>query len=1151
MLSKSELYARRAFAALLSATVLANTALIAAAQQPATPTDQTKPQTPSPAPTPDEQEMDRLFEEGNEALNKAEFSTAEKAFQAGLDKAAASKNNTYVARFFNSLGIVCSRSGQFDKALGYFTRALLLVERMGTPQKIATILSNLGNVYRSLSQFDKALDYQNRALALREKLGNPQDIADSLNNLGSVYDDLGQLDNALNYNNRALALREKLNNPEGMAGSLSNLGALYEKLGQFENALNYHNRALALDEKLGNPQDIATSLGDIGIVYNSLGQFDKALDYSTRALALYNNLGNLQDIALSLDNLGSVYNSLGQFDKALDYHNRALLLFEKLGDADNIAKSLNNLSNVYHSLGQFDKTLNYLARSLAIKEKLGNPQAIAASLSNLGSVSERLGQFENALNYHNRALALDEKLRSPQNISSSLNNLGNVYYDLGQFDKALDYHNRALALQEKLGNPQDIAISLNNLGNVYDKLGQMDKALDSFTRSLSLKEKLGIPQSITASLSNLGNVYYDLGQFEKARSIFDRAVQLLESVSNQVGDPDQVGALQDTVKLYTRIAVLRMHQQQPADALVQLERGRAQGLARQLAQSSVDYTAIFSPQDAARWRDANAERTAAANLLNAAENLGIAQKRLTQAKKQVETFSRDKNATPQQKQSAEEELAAAQKQIDAPKARDEAAERQLTVLRTEMRNKYPQFGTLNQAKPPTSAQLSNLARQHPDTLYLQWAVTEEETLLLAMGKQDGIQGFRIAEKAKALRDKALAWRDAIEASGKKDDRDVLLVDKPRYTEEAKSEVGRARALGQLLFAPLTKAGLLVPGRYRRLVLVGDGPLLDLPLAALVMDDGGPDKDKRAGETRLLDRYAVSTAISFGVLTWPGQANGKAEQPLFCVADTANNTRAERFPNTPAQKDVPVVPPASAAGAAVPPRVAGSLLRAGYTALPEARLEGSDIVGMFPGATGLAGPLAREADVRAAMGQADIVHFAVHNTLVPNNPLRSWLLLAPEDENSPYDGRLEGREVVSTKVKARMAVLSACESARGQQRGGDGLMGMAWAFQGAGCPCVVASQWKVDDTASHHLMLRFYEELKAGRRKDDAMQAAMQAVRRDGKHASPYFWACFEVIGDTSPLFAARAQANRSGAVPSSGAHRTNPSIASGRGKGER
>jgi CHAT domain-containing protein len=83
------------------------------------------------------------------------------------------------------------------------------------------------------------------------------------------------------------------------------------------------------------------------------------------------------------------------------------------------------------------------------------------------------------------------------------------------------------------------------------------------------------------------------------------------------------------------------------------------------------------------------------------------------------------------------------------------------------------------------------------------------------------------------------------------------------------------------------------------------------------------------------------------------------------------------------------------------------------------------------------------------------------------------------------------------------------------------MGLAWAFRAAGCPSIVASQWKVYDEATARLMTSFYQNLKAGQRKDDALRSAMLSVRMWAQKAktfdAPRWWAGFQVMGDTAPL----------------------------------
>ena len=60
--------------------------------------------------------------------------------------------------------------------------------------------------------------------------------------------------------------------------------------------------------------------------------------------------------------------------------------------------------------------------------------------------------------------------------------------------------------------------------------------------------------------------------------------------------------------------------------------------------------------------------------------------------------------------------------------------------------------------------------------------------------------------------------------------------------------------------------------------------------------------------------------------------------------------------------------------------------------------------------------------------------------------------------------------------------------------------------------MVASQWSVDDAATGRLMTAFYKELKAGKRKDDALRSAMLQVKGDTMSSAPFFWAPFVLMG---------------------------------------
>jgi len=136
-------------------------------------------------------------------------------------------------------------------------------------------------------------------------------------------------------------------------------------------------------------------------------------------------------------------------------------------------------------------------------------------------------------------------------------------------------------------------------------------------------------------------------------------------------------------------------------------------------------------------------------------------------------------------------------------------------------------------------------------------------------------------------------------------------------------------------------------------------------------------------------------------------------------------------------------------------------------------------------------------------------------------LKSGLLVAPpmgqdiEDlEELPL---LTGEEILQQPLAAEMVTLSACETGRGQRNGGDGLLGLVWAFRAAGCPSVVASQWSVADSSTSHLFVKFYQGLVGGKRRDDALREAMLFVQAEKEFVAPFFWAAFQLHGEAGAL----------------------------------
>ncbi|MEU6818231.1 CHAT domain-containing protein [Streptomyces sp. NPDC046860] len=160
---------------------------------------------------------------------------------------------------------------------------------------------------------------------------------------------------------------------------------------------------------------------------------------------------------------------------------------------------------------------------------------------------------------------------------------------------------------------------------------------------------------------------------------------------------------------------------------------------------------------------------------------------------------------------------------------------------------------------------------------------------------------------------------------------------------------------------------------------------------------------------------------------------------------------------------------------------------------------------------LAGPRATFAGVMAALPAHPYAHFACHGVSDPDDPSRARLLV-----HDHRDRPLTVRHISRLDLPdARLAVLSACETARGSQLLADESIHITSAFQIAGYPHAIGTLWPVHDAVAVRVTRSLYGRLRdehgTGGVELDAGQAALalhHAVRecRAGFPGSPSLWA---------------------------------------------
>ena len=318
--------------------------------------------------------------------------------------------------------------------------------------------------------------------------------------------------------------------------------------------------------------------------------------------------------------------------------------------------------------------------------------------------------------------------------------------------------------------------------------------------------------------------------------------------------------------------------------------------------------------------------------------------------------------------------------------------------------------------------------------------------------------------------------------------------------------GTGAELSKRLYAILVKP-IPEAATVPRLIIAPDAILNLLPFEAL----------RDAQGEYLLKSRVISYVPSGTILNTLRHAEKQksAPKPLLAVGDVEYENQGG------AGRRIPT--PASIRGRIE--RGIADLSGIGLHDLPETRAEVEEI-GKIVGsdAVMLLGKDATETGFKKQpLDQFRILHLAVHGFADTQYPERSALVLGADPQSSD-DGLLQVREIIRLRLNAELTTLSACDSGVGKLQGQEGISNLVEAFLVAGSKSVVASLWTADDTFASALMEQFYRHLAQGEDTSSALRnAKLDLLAKYGDQVSPFYWAAFIAVGETSTPIGIRQQ----------------------------
>jgi CHAT domain-containing protein len=1024
-------------------------------------------------------------------------------------------------------------------------------------------------LYYQRGEFKNALPWAEKVLKIRtEILGEKHvDTFEALNLLALSYQKLGRLEEALSVAEKSFSLFQEVEADLGYnkAANLLILTGIYLGLGQLDKALVLAEKSVSLAGEDALLTIITHS--QLAVIYYQLGRFNEALPLLEKSVSLVTTLSD-EDIPTSSQIQAILDNPFLQSCFGKDFVNLNLVQTQKLKLT---AQMLNNLASIYYQLGQIDKALPlfekaYCYRLEAFGEKhpetLESMTGLAAIYLDLGRLAEALSLFEKGYRFARQGLGEKHSLTIV-----TLNNLAKMYQELGRLDEALPLfensyrlskaalgekhfqtltilinlavinrelgdNKKALFLFEKgyrlareaFGDKHFLTIaSVNNLADIHRTSNQLDKALSWFDKAYRLAGEVFGEKNLKtiASLNNLASVYRELGRHDEALPLIEKSYQLYREV---LGDNNPL-----TLTSLSNLAVLYVEQgstQKALEHLEQLVAGveslRRSDLSAENRQAwfknwairyfALSYLYIKESrfQEAFRLAEMSKARTLleslAAELAAQQSGLTAIEQQQLQANEARLAFLNNRIAKAWENNRHEEKLA-----LESEKNQ---RVRQFNQFHRELMEKYPKYAQLNEVQIIGAQQG---AKSLPaDAVLISYLVAKdkvnENKVLVFTLQPDGTLTAHDLGKIPNLKTNVEDYQRQLSLLGR--GRPI-----ERSHELQKDRETLSRELGKQLLGPLSA----IIKDKSHWIISPYGPLALIPFETLRLDGEAQPViaqhhityvqslsvlkllQEREKEYKVLKKRG--TLLAMGAPRYAKNSQGltkRSENELGGLAENPNRVEIARR-----------LVRSGDYGRAV--RQFGQMR---WINLPGALAELEQLEALFKETQPAIyiQEKATEAQLQSLNQQRELANyrylvFSAHGYLSPQVSALSSIVLGQASNPPGIDGYVTAGEWPGYDLKSDLMVLSACETGRGEVVGGEGVMGLPYAFYVAGNKNTILTLWSISDKVTTEFVTSFFAKLKAGMGQVDALTATKREfLKKGGRYSNPAYWAAFVLYG---------------------------------------
>ncbi len=1071
---------------------------------------------------------------GEMARHRGDFNAAEDAFRRALEiqKAVAGARHPAVGQALLALGNVRSERGDYPAARALIEESLGMTEEAYGPTyfKLAAPLNSFGSVLRAQGRYREAVAALGRARKLLEEAGRTDlpDYALVIENLGECLVEMGRYSEARPLLERTLEiLRERRGptHPE-VARGLEALGSLLLAEGDYNGGRRLYETALEILARAGevSPEHTARIEMAFAPLLTEQGEYIRALHLTQDSIKILREVLRPEhpDVGDALRGLGDMLALQGDTPAAINAYRSALAVTESALGAGHprVGLVLRGLGSALICKGDWVAARATLERARSILEPSLGPDhpVVGAILSQLGQLRIGQGDVEIGEALTSRAAEIFAASLGPDHpgLISILSELvvdKSLLLRPAESSALLDRVSQIEAQRERESGISSSGL-LCRIASAQAATARSESAKATYERALEVLRESGRASRLEALGPLMGQGYVSLktGDYKTARASYLAAERIAEK---ELG-----GADPRLAAIVGNLGFLDWHDGQRASARRKLLRASDilwRGTETLLPSLSFAEQRAFlgtpigypAPYLLSFFKEGADLRDAVARVF---PMKGMLVESLRREAALTRAAGHDPSMAPwvDRLHQLRTEISGLQA-AHAPSEGD-ARQRRLLELSGEKEQMERELGKLAPGKgladPMKGMGLRDIRRLlGPEEaivdVYRYEDVSGDKPLdqygaVVISARRDPllIRLGSVAELHSALQ----YWRSLVLFSRS----DVAVID------------SAWRTLADLLWKPIAAA---LPPAARRIWLSPDDELSRIPWQLV------PSAETGSSALLVTQIDSVRELVRLKE-TAPGGGGG---QPTALIAGGID------FDTGAGEQGRPYAP------------VPATLIEA--RAIRDLGLrEGLD-------ASLLVGAEARKDEILRRLTQADYVHLATHGFFATSttpsansadffaafgrlrdswgdpwtevlsrtrNPLaESGIALAGANGRPSAAGEsvgvLTAEELIGIDLsRVRLVTLSACETGRGEEATGQGVLGLRAAFLAAGARSLVMSLWKVPDEATQELMRRFYVNL--WQRKLPRLEALLQAQKalRDDPSLelrSPLSWAGWILVGE--------------------------------------